>query len=186
MKLLIHCHDDFGLATANSLAAIQAGAEAVDVVVNGLGDRGGNAALEQVVLALELIHKIPTGIDLKKIKPLSDHIEKITGYAKPLIKPIVGEYTFLHSPVQHIRNALEGNYQGFEPFPPEIIGAKRKYNFSLDVAYREALEPLLNKYQHKLTAQKTTRIIARLKKESKISGLNKQQIMAIIKEYAEG
>jgi len=96
--ILVHCHNDFGLATANSLAGVEAGADAVDVVVNGLGDRGGNAPFEEVVLALEKLCGVKTGIKLNRVNELSRLVEEKTKIKKCKVKPIVGDFTFLHSP----------------------------------------------------------------------------------------
>ena len=141
LPLIAHCHNDFGLATANSLAGIEAGAWGVDVVSNGLGDRGGNASLEEVVLALEVLHQRKTGLRLEMICALSRLVERKTGYGRPPVKPIVGDFVFLHSPVMHIRSAASGNHAGFEPFPPELVGGERRYSFTLPVDYTPALLP---------------------------------------------
>ena len=145
LPIIVHCHNDFGLATANTLAGLAAGAAGADVVTNGLGDRGGNAALEEVVLALEVLHGVRTGIRLEKVSALSRLVEDLSGIDKCRVKAVVGEFTFLHSPVQHIRNAASGNRRGFEPFEPEAIGAVRKFAFTLPVDYADALEPFCRK-----------------------------------------
>lgn len=182
LQIIIHCHDDFGLATANSLTGIRAGANGADVVVNGLGDRGGNAAFEEVVLALEVLYGVKTGIKLEKITALSELVEKKTGINKSKVKPIVGEFTFLHSPVMHIRNAASGNYSGFEPFKPELIGSERKYAFTLPVDYQEALEPFYGKAGVNPKNDEKISIINALRKKSKNRGLTEKQIVTIIKE----
>lgn len=182
LQIIIHCHDDFGLATANSLTGIRAGADGADVVVNGLGDRGGNAAFEEVVLALEVLYGVKTGIKLEKITELSKLVEKKTGINKSKVKPIVGDFTFLHSPVMHIRNAASGNYSGFEPFKPELIGAERKYAFTLPVDYQEALEPFYRKVGVNPKKDQKISIINTLREKSKDSGLTEKQVIAIIKK----
>ncbi len=181
LQIIAHCHNDFGLATANSLASIEAGANGVDVVVNGLGDRGGNAPFEEVVLALEILYAAKTGIKLEEITELSRLVEERTGIRKALVKPIVGEFTFLHSPVMHIRNVASGNYRGFEPFKPELIGAERKYAFTLPVDYQEAVEPFFRKLGLKLKKEQKISIIKILRKESKNRGLTEKQVLAVIK-----
>jgi len=184
IQIIAHCHNDFGLATANSLAGIQAGADGVDVVVNGLGDRGGNAPFEEVVLALEILYGIRTGIKLEKINKLSRLVEEKTGIRKALVKPIVGEFTFLHSPVMHIRNAASGNTKGFEPFRPELIGSERRYAFTLPLDYREALKPFYKKLKFRPKNEQEASIINALRQESKDRGLSEKQVLAIIKKTA--
>ena len=162
------------------MAGILAGADGADVVVNGLGDRGGNAPFEEVVLALERLYNFSTRIKLDKIAGLSNLVEEKTGIRKCLVKPVVGAYTFLHSPVQHIRNAAEGNYQGFEPFAPETIGAQRKYAFTLPVDYAPALEPFFAKL--KIKPENIDGIIRELRKNSLKGGLTEPQVLEIIAE----
>ena len=180
VPIVVHCHNDFGLATANSVAGIVAGAEAVDVVANGLGDRGGNAAFEEVVLALEILYGIKTGLKLEKLSRFSKMAEEKSGIRKCRVKPVVGEFTFLHSPVMHIRNAASGNRKGFEPFGPELIGAERKFAFTLPVDYSEALEPFCKKLGLDLTNKQKTSVLNALRKESKESGLTEKQVLALI------
>ncbi len=182
IPILVHCHNDFGLATANSLAGIEAGAVAVDVVANGLGDRGGNAAFEEVVLALELLQGFKTGIRLKKINEFSKLVEEKSRIRKCRVKAVVGEFTFLHSPVQHIRNAASGNRKGFEPFEPELIGAERKYAFTLPVDYSDALEPFLKKAGLSPDGRQKKSILQTLCVRSRDRGLSEKQIIDIIKK----
>lgn len=184
IQIIVHCHNDFGLATANSLAGIEAGADGADVVVNGLGDRGGNASFEEVVLSLEILHGIKTGVNLEKINKLSRLVEEVTGICKSKVKPIVGEFTFLHSPVMHIRNAASGNYSGFEPFKPELIGSERRYAFTLSVDYREALKPFYKKLRCNPNSSQETIIVNMLRQKSRKSGLSENQVLAIIKKTA--
>ena len=180
VPILIHCHNDFGLATANSLAGIIAGAEAVDVVANGLGDRGGNAPFEEVVLALEILHGIKTGVKLEKISESSKMVEEKSGIRKCRVKPVVGEFTFLHSPVMHIRNAASGNRKGFEPFAPELIGAERKFAFTLPVDYSDALEPFCKKLGAEPDKDQKASILKVLRTESKDTGLSEKQVLNLI------
>lgn len=182
VRVLVHCHNDFGLATANSLAGLEAGADAVDVVANGLGDRGGNAAFEEVVLALETLYGVKTGIKLNKITEFSNLVEKKSGIRKCRVKPVVGEFTFLHSPVQHIRNAASGNRKGFEPFEPELIGAERKFAFTLPVDYSDALEPFYAKLGLNPGISRNASLLKTLHRESAVGGLTEEQVLGLIKK----
>lgn len=92
--LEIHAHNDFGLAVANSIAAAKAGAETIHTTVNGIGERCGNAALEEVVAALELLYDVDTGVDLKKLRALSKYVEEASEVKMPPQKSIVGSDVF--------------------------------------------------------------------------------------------
>jgi isopropylmalate/homocitrate/citramalate synthase len=181
LPIIVHCHNDFGLATANTLAGLAAGAAGADVVTNGLGDRGGNAALEEVVLALETLHGVRTGLRLEEVTALSRLVERLSGIDKCRVKAVVGEFTFLHSPVMHIRNAASGNRRGFEPFAPETIGATRKFAFTLPVDYTDALEPFCGKLGLAPGKRETAAILAALRKASRERGLSEPEILALIR-----
>lgn len=91
----VHCHNDFGLAVANSLAAVERGVEIVHTTVNGIGERSGGAALEEVAAALEVLYGIETGIDLARLRKLSKLVEKTSLIRMPPQKPVVGDNTFV-------------------------------------------------------------------------------------------
>jgi len=120
-----HCHDDFGLAVANSLAAVEAGAEQVHVAVNGLGERAGNASLEEVVMALHMIYKYKTGINTRLLYTTSRLVTSLTGISVQANKAIVGENAFAHESGIHTRGVTEKPLT-FEPINPEIVGRTRK------------------------------------------------------------
>lgn len=123
--LEIHTHNDFGLATANALAGINGGAVYVSVTVNGIGERAGNASLEEVVMTLEKIEGIKTGINIRRLKELSLLVSRSSGRSIPLNKPIVGDLVFTHESGIHVDGVFK-DPSNYEPFPPEEIGAKRR------------------------------------------------------------
>src|SRR5699024_5814152 len=90
IEIEVHCHNDFGLGTANTIAALSAGAEIASVTVNGVGERSGNTALEEVVASLDFLYDVKTNIDLSKLKEASKKIEDITGVELQRHKAIVG------------------------------------------------------------------------------------------------
>ncbi|RLI95562.1 MAG: 2-isopropylmalate synthase [Candidatus Altiarchaeales archaeon] len=126
IPLGVHCHDDFGLATANTIAAVKGGAQVVDVVVNGLGERAGNASLEEVVMALKLLEDYETNINTKKISNLSELVEKLFGVPVPPNKAIVGENAFTHEAGIHVDGILK-KPETYEAIKPELVGAKRRF-----------------------------------------------------------
>ncbi|MFX0030273.1 MAG: hypothetical protein ACFE8B_13765, partial [Candidatus Hermodarchaeota archaeon] len=120
----IHVHDDFGLGTASTIAAVEQGASYMDLVVNKLGDRAGNTSFEEVIVALEMLYGIDTGIELSKLYELSKYIEHISGVPLPYNKPIVGRNTFIHESELHVMSALEKDkfWMCFTPYRPEVVG----------------------------------------------------------------
>ena len=126
--LEIHTHNDFGLATANALAGINGGSVYATVTVNGIGERAGNASLEEVVMAIEKIEGIKTGINIRRLKEISQLVSKFSGISIPQNKPIVGELVFTHESGIHVDGVIK-DPTNYEPFPPEDIGAKEKAHF---------------------------------------------------------
>lgn len=120
-----HTHNDFGLAVANTLASAEAGATMLDVSVNGLGDRAGNAALAETVMAVELLLHRETNVDLGKLCSVSELVARLTGQPIPPMKPIVGEDCFAHKLDLKVAPFLSGDVSD-EPFDPALIGRTRK------------------------------------------------------------
>jgi len=125
VPLSVHCHNDFGMAVANSLAGVEAGASQVHVTVNGLGERAGNAALEEVVMGLHLIYNKKTGINTRLIYETSKIVSRLTGVVIQPNKAIVGENAFAHESGIHTRGVTVKPLT-FEPISPEIVGRRRK------------------------------------------------------------
>jgi 2-isopropylmalate synthase len=120
----VHCHDDLGMAVANSLAAVQAGARQVECTINGIGERAGNCALEEVVMAVRTrADRLPvtTGIDTRRLAPTSRLVAAVTGVAVPRNKAIVGENAFAHEAGIHQHGMLR-NQETYEIMRPEDVG----------------------------------------------------------------
>ncbi|MDR0373175.1 MAG: hypothetical protein LBI79_06430 [Nitrososphaerota archaeon] len=115
--LSIHCHNDFGLASANTLAAMEEGVSYLHTCIAGFGERAGIAPFEEVVTATELLYNIDTGIDLGKIYRIAQSTEKAFAMPIQFHKPIIGENIFTHEAEEMMSQPLV-----FEPFPPEIVG----------------------------------------------------------------
>jgi 2-isopropylmalate synthase len=119
-----HCHNDLGMATANALAAVEAGARQVECTINGLGERAGNTALEEVVMALKVRHDIlpySTGVDTTKIMNISRRVATVSGFAVQFNKAIVGKNAFAHESGIHQDGMLK-NAETFEIMRPTDIG----------------------------------------------------------------
>jgi 2-isopropylmalate synthase len=125
MPISVHCHDDFGMAVANSLAAVETGATQVHATVNGLGERAGNAALEELVMALHMIYKMKTGINSRLLYSTSRMVSTLTGIFVQANKAIVGENAFAHESGIHTRGVTVKPLT-FEPIKPESVGRTRK------------------------------------------------------------
>ncbi|MEM1511017.1 MAG: 2-isopropylmalate synthase [Candidatus Jordarchaeales archaeon] len=120
----VHTHNDFGLATANALAAVEKGAQQVHVTVNGIGERAGNASLEEVVMSLFALYHVMTNIKTTYIYETSKLVERLTGVRLQPNKPIIGANAFKHESGIHAHAVLE-NPLTYEPLTPELIGRKR-------------------------------------------------------------
>ncbi|MFZ3168951.1 MAG: 2-isopropylmalate synthase [Candidatus Methanoperedens sp.] len=121
----IHCHNDFGYATANTIAALRAGAEEAHVTINGLGERAGNASLEEVVMILESLYNYKTRINLKELYPTSRLVSKLTGIQVGINKAIVGGNAFTHEAGIHAHGLL-ADASTYEPIKPEVVGRERR------------------------------------------------------------
>lgn len=121
----MHTHNDFGLATANALAGVRAGATYVNVTVNGLGERAGNAALEEVVMALKCIMGQDLGIHTSRLRELSEYVARAAGRPLSVSKAIVGDNVFAHESGIHADGVLK-DPRNYEAFAPELVGMTRQ------------------------------------------------------------
>jgi isopropylmalate/homocitrate/citramalate synthase len=126
MGLGVHCHNDLGLATANTLASIEAGASYPSVTVNGIGERAGNPPLHEIVMALEKIFHLEHGIDLKKLYDLSKLVERCSGIFIPPHAPLVGLNAFRHESGIHVDGILK-NSQTYKIIDPKEVGRSSSF-----------------------------------------------------------
>jgi homocitrate synthase NifV len=124
IEIDFHGHNDFGMATANAISAYKAGAKYISCCVNGLGERAGNTALEEIIMALKYILNCETDFDFKKIPELSNLVERASGRKLHSSKPIVGKEVFSHESGIHV-DGLVKNTENYEFFAPEDISRKR-------------------------------------------------------------
>ena len=127
LPISVHCHNDFGLAVANAISGIQAGAECAHVTINGIGERAGNASLEELVMALNSLQfnqKWETNINKELLYQTSRYVSKIVGITVQPNKAIVGENAFGHESGIHTHGVLN-NPLTYEPISPEIVGRTR-------------------------------------------------------------
>ncbi len=142
-----HCHNDLGLATANALAAVAGGARQIECTINGLGERAGNTALEEVVMAMRTRHDImpwDTGIDTTKIMAISRRVATVSGFPVQFNKAIVGKNAFAHESGIHQDGMLK-NPENFEIMRPEDIGLS---GTSLPLGKHSGRAALRDKLEH--------------------------------------
>ena len=121
----VHFHNDFGLATANTLTAIECGANQAHVTINGLGERTGNCSLEELVMTLKSAYGIDLDLDTTRLYSLSNLVGRLTGIKMPVNKPIVGDNAFAHESGIHVHGILN-NSSTYEPISPEMVGHSRR------------------------------------------------------------
>ena len=125
VPLCVHCHDDFGLALANTVAGVEAGATVIDVAMNGLGDRAGNTVLDEVVTTLEIQYGIDTGVDLTQLQALAQLVVETSAVPLASNKGITGENAFAHKLETHVQAVL-AYPPAFEALNPADVGNQRR------------------------------------------------------------
>jgi 2-isopropylmalate synthase len=161
VPISVHCHDDFGLAVANSLAAVEAGAKQVQCTINGLGERAGNASLEEVVMSLETAYDIHTNINTKLLVNTSESVSRVTGVKMPPNKAIVGENAFAHEAGIHVQGIL-ANSNTYEAINPESVGHKRRIVLG-KLTGKNAVKSKLDEYNIKLNDEQFEELFKQVK-----------------------
>lgn len=124
-EIALHCHNDFGFAVANSIAGLFEGSTAISTTVNGIGERAGNASLEELIMSLKLLYNKDLGFKTEVIYELSQLVSKYSKIPISDSKAIVGNNVFRHESGIHV-DAIVKNPLAYEPFIPEMIGTKRQ------------------------------------------------------------
>lgn len=161
----VHCHNDLGMAVANSLAAVQNGAGQVECTVNGLGERAGNAAMEEVIMALHTrpdYYKATAAIDTQQIYRASRLISILSGIVVQPNKAIVGDNAFAHESGIH-QHGMLNNALTYEIMRPEIIGLNRNSLVLGKLSGRHAFEERLKSLGYELDSSKITELFAKFK-----------------------
>jgi len=161
----VHVHDDLGLAVANSLSAVQAGAGQVECTVNGIGERAGNAALEEIVMALKTrndVYQADTNIDTTQIYRSSRLLSKLIGIRVQPNKSIVGENAFAHESGIH-QHGMMANKETYEIMTPESIGLKQNKMVLGKHSGKHAFEDKLKSLGYKLTSEEIVELFDQFK-----------------------
>ncbi|MHA1653218.1 MAG: homocitrate synthase/isopropylmalate synthase family protein [Candidatus Thorarchaeota archaeon] len=161
VPIAVHCHNDFGLATANTLAAVEEGAIYPHVCVNGYGERAGNAALEEVVMALEELYHVDTGVTTEKLYHLCRVTERNFAVPIPVHKAICGDNAFTHSSGIHSHGQLSHSLT-YEPISPSRVGRRRAFHLGKFVG-RRFIEYLLKMGGIRATPEQVQEIADRIK-----------------------
>lgn len=155
-----HTHDDLGLGMANALASVAAGADLVHATVNGVGERAGNVALEEVAIALAHCYGIET-VDTTRLYELAGVVSRYTGVALPPNKAVVGENAFAHESGIHTDGTLK-NERMYEPYPPERVGRERRLVLGKHTG-RAGARAALEEHDVEVSADALAEIVPRVK-----------------------
>jgi 2-isopropylmalate synthase len=164
LPVSVHCHNDFGLAVANTISGIQAGASCAHVTINGIGERAGNASLEEFVMALQCLQfdeKRETGIKTQKLYETSRFISKLVGIPVQPNKAIVGENAFGHESGIHTHGVLS-NPLTYEPISPELVGRTRWLQVGKHAGIH-GMNAMLEEYGIKPNNEQATQILDKVK-----------------------
>ncbi|GAB4310469.1 MAG: 2-isopropylmalate synthase [Promethearchaeota archaeon] len=191
VRISVHCHDDFGLSTANSLAGLENGAAQVHTTILGLGERAGNASLEEVAMSVYALYGLPMNIDTRQIYPTAKLIERLSGERIPSQFPLVGRNAFRHESGIHA-HAVIANPRNYEPLTPELIGINRSDQLE-DVIQQSitlgkhtgghALRAKLEELGVEMTNEQFSRVMEHVKQlGDKGHKVIEQDLLAIIKD----
>ena len=161
----VHCHNDLGLAVANSLAAVEAGARQIECTINGLGERAGNASLEEVVMAIRMRHDVyncQTRVNTKRIYPISRLVSRLTGMQVQRNKAIVGENAFAHESGIHQHGVL-AKRETYEIMDPVELGIPASRLVLGKHSGRHALRARLAQRGHELSEERVEKVFNQFK-----------------------
>lgn len=163
-KIAVHFHNDFDMATANTISSALNGAEQIEVTINGLGDRSGIAPMAPVITYLQEIAGFDLKINLSKLKLISEKISQMTQINYSPLEPIVGNYCFTHTPGIHIAGMMK-NTSTFEPIDPQKIGQKRNFVIGRYTG-KHALQFLLKELSIPLNNQQLSTLAENIKNKT--------------------
>ena len=163
VPLAVHCHNDFGLASACSLAALRAGADSVHLTVNGLGEKSGNADIADMALALTGLYGVQTNLKLDRLYPLSKLVQEVTRIPVSPLKAVVGETVYGRETGSTVAQVLTFP-PSVEPYSPELVGRKREIYLGKKSG-KKSVEWALSKIGASVAAEKMDDLLAAVKKQ---------------------
>ncbi|GAB4287461.1 MAG: homocitrate synthase [Coriobacteriia bacterium] len=161
IEIEMHTHNDFGMAVANAIAGIHAGATWVNTTVAGLGERAGNAALEEVVMALKYIEDVQIGVDTTRFREIAEYVMKAAGRKIPIWKSVIGSNMFAHESGIHADGVIK-NPKTYEVFSPDEVGLERQIVIGKHSGSK-ALELKFNEYGIELSKQEAADLLPRVR-----------------------
>ncbi len=168
VQIAVHCHDDYGLATANTLAGVKAGAEVVDTVIGGLGDKAGIGATEELAMALQVLYGAKTDVDIRKLADLVDQVTELMQIRLAPNKAVVGENIVRHQIDSHLNTLLRGYWWAWESMQPELMGRTRSLEWAagkLRTGRSGSVGAKLENMNLKLTDAQWEELLHRLRQE---------------------
>jgi len=185
LELEFHGHDDLGLATANTLAAIKAGATHASVTVIGLGERAGNAPLEEVAVALKQLYGCDTGVVLSELEKVASVVAAAAARAIPLNKAIVGEHVFTHESGIHVDGLLK-DPRTYQALDPRLLGRSNRIVIGKHSGLA-AVTALLAELQLSVSAEEAKTVLARIRQHAveHKGAVGRETVTAIWREVRE-
>ena len=163
VPLAVHCHNDFGLGVACSLAGLRAGASSVHVTVNGLGEKSGNADIAEVALALTGLYGLKTNLKLDRLYPLSKLVQEVTKVPVSPLKAVVGETVYGRETGSTVAQVMTFP-PSVEPYAPELVGRQREIHLSKKSG-KKTVEYALGKIGASVAAEKMDELLAAVKRQ---------------------
>ena len=166
VPICIHCHDDLGMALANTLSGAQAGAKQLHATVNGIGERAGNTPLEELLTALYVQYGV-NSYDLTLIHELSEMVKNYSGIDISKNKAVVGRHAFAHESGIHVAAVLE-EPMTYEPFSPELVGSEREFVLGKHTG-KKGLRYMLEKEGHDIGDMELDSILENIKNKASVN-----------------
>ncbi len=179
MPIHIHCHNDFGLATANALAAVESGAKCIDTTINGLGERCGLPPLAEITTILTFLKNKKNKWNLRSLKKISDYIDEITNLKINDLRPVTGDHAFTHKAGLHVKSVLK-NPASYESIPPEVFNRQRRLMVD-KYSGKKNLEFQLNRLGIKLSKSKIDNLLSSIKSSPHITSWSDEKLISTIK-----
>ncbi|HVL87494.1 MAG TPA: homoaconitate hydratase [Candidatus Thermoplasmatota archaeon] len=175
----VHIHNDFGMATANTLAAVEEGVPVVNTTFGGLGERAGNAPFEEIVMALELLYDVRTGIKIERIHEAARRVEELSGVPLGITKPIVGYNAFTHESGIHTDGVIKHTLT-YEPIQVDTLRRQRRFVFGKHTGAR-AVEARLQEHGLGATPEQVRAIVAAIKEKTETT--TKREVAEFVAQY---